>query len=350
MTDFATDDARYEAVRLRDRTADGVFFYSVASTGIYCRPGCAARLADRRNIAFHDTCQAAEAAGFRACKRCRPNADSQQERHVTVVKDACRLIEAAETPLSLEELADAAGISAFHFHRVFKQVTGVTPKAYASAKRAERLATHVSREPSITDAVYAAGFAAPSRFYEQANARLGMTPTSYRRGGENARIRFAIGDCTLGVILVAATDKGVCAILLGDDPQIVLRDLQKRFPRAELLGGEPAFETMVAQVVGLVETPGSALNLPLDIGGTAFQQKVWQALRAIPAGQTATYAQLANAIGQPSAVRAVAGACAANPIAVAIPCHRVIRTDGDLSGYRWGVERKRTLLEREGRS
>jgi AraC family transcriptional regulator of adaptative response/methylated-DNA-[protein]-cysteine methyltransferase len=238
-------------------------------------------------------------------------------------------------------------MSPFHFHRLFKKATGVTPKAYAAQMQARRAADGLRTAETVTEAIYDAGFNSSSRFYETAAARLGMTPTAVRRGGEGAAIRFAIGQASLGAVLVAATDKGVSAIMLGDDPDLLARELQDRFPRAELVGGDAEFERMVARVVGLIEAPGQRLDLPLDIRGTAFQERVWQALRAIPAGKTATYTEIARAVGQPKAVRAVAQACAANPLAVAIPCHRVVRADGDLSGYRWGVERKRELLDRE---
>jgi AraC family transcriptional regulator of adaptative response/methylated-DNA-[protein]-cysteine methyltransferase len=240
-------------------------------------------------------------------------------------------------------------MSPYHFHRVFKKVTGVTPKAFAAANRAERTNKQLRSAPTVTEAIYAAGFNSASRFYENANARLGMTPSQLRRGGDGVAIRFAIGTCSLGPILVAASDRGVCAIALGDDPDVLLRDLQDRFPRAELVGGDAEFEKTVAQIVGFVENPRRGLDLPLDIRGTAFQQRVWEALRAIPAGQTASYAEIAKVIGKPAAHRAVAQACSQNPLAVAIPCHRVIRKDGDTSGYRWGVERKRALLNREAR-
>jgi AraC family transcriptional regulator of adaptative response/methylated-DNA-[protein]-cysteine methyltransferase len=345
--DTGSEDARWTAIATRDAAADGNFVFSVRSTGIYCRPSCPARAARRDNIAFHATCADAERAGFRACKRCRPNEASQAERHATAVARACRLIETAETPPSLDALAQAAGLSAHHFHRIFRRLTGVTPKAYGSAHRAARMAAALPAAETITHAIYDAGYASSSRFYETAKARLGMTPTAVRNRGSGTQIRFAVGACSLGAILVATTAKGICAILIGDDPDALVRDLQDRFAEADLIGGDTAFETMVAQVVGFVEVPRRGLHLPLDIGGTAFQQRVWQALRAIPVGTTATYTEIAHAIGSPSAVRAVAGACGANAIAVAIPCHRVVRSDGSLSGYRWGVERKRTLLQRE---
>ncbi len=343
----STDDQRYDAVRRRDRAQDGAFLYAVRTTGVYCRPSCAARLARRENVSFHPDSAAAERAGFRPCQRCRPAGPSQQDEHAALVGAACRTIDTAEVAPTLADLARAAGLSAPYFHRVFKQMAGVTPKAYASARRAARLRERLAGAGSVTAAIYDAGFNAPSRFYEGAAGHLGMTPRAYRDGGAGSAIRFAVGACSLGAILVAATDKGVCAIAFGEDPAVLVRELQDRFPKAELAGGDAAFEATVARVVGAVEAPGLGLDLPLDIRGTAFQQRVWQALRAIPPGQTASYAQIAAALGMPAAVRAVAGACAANTLALAIPCHRVIRADGALSGYRWGVERKATLLERE---
>ena len=340
-------DPRYDAIRRRDHTSDGTFFYGVRTTGVYCRPSCAARLARRENVSFHPTYADAERAGFRPCKRCRPDEPNQGERYAALVRRACRTIEAAETTPALAGLAAAAGLSPYHFHRVFKDVTGVTPKAYAVAQRAVRLQNGLQEAGSVTEAIFDAGFNASSRFYEGAAGRLGMAPRVYRAGGIGETIRFAVGQCSLGAVLIAATERGVCAIAFADDPAALLRDLQDRFPKAELVGGDPAFEATVAQVVGAIEAPGVALDLPLDIRGTVFQQRVWQALRAIPTGQTASYAAIAASVGSPGAVRAVAGACAANTLAVAIPCHRVIRSDGALSGYRWGVERKAALLRRE---
>jgi AraC family transcriptional regulator of adaptative response/methylated-DNA-[protein]-cysteine methyltransferase len=344
---FANDEERWAAVRRRDRQADGIFYYSVSTTGVYCRPSCAARLARRENVRFHASPEAAERAGFRPCKRCRPNEPALAEQRAAAVAKACRLIEAAEEMPSLDALAEAAGMSRFHFHRVFKAVTGITPKAYAAAHRARRVRDELVRSETVTEAIYGAGFNSNGRFYATSAGMLGMTPTSFRSGGSGASIRFALGQCSLGSILVAATEKGICAISLGDDPDALLRDLQDRFPKARLIGGDAEFERMVAKVVGFVEAPAVGLDLPLDLRGTAFQQRVWQALREIPAGATVSYAEIAGRIGAPKAVRAVAQACASNAIAVAIPCHRVVRNDGALSGYRWGVERKRALLERE---
>ena len=344
----ADDDAKWAALKARDAQADGSFVYSVRTTGVYCRPSCPARPARPENVAFHATCAEAEAAGFRPCKRCRPNEPALAERQAEAVARACRMIEEAETMPALDGLAEVAGMSQFHFHRVFKKVTGITPKAYAGAHLARRVASGLREAGSVTEAVFDAGYNSSSRFYAKSSELLGMTPTAYRKGGAGTRIRFAAAECSLGSILVAATEKGVCAILLGDEPDALARDLQDRFPKAELSGGDETFERWVAEVIGFVEAPGRGLDLPLDIGGTAFQQRVWTALRAIPVGTTATYADIARAIGEPAAVRAVAQACGANRLAVAIPCHRVVRSDGSLSGYRWGVERKRDLLAREG--
>ncbi|HVI52848.1 MAG TPA: bifunctional DNA-binding transcriptional regulator/O6-methylguanine-DNA methyltransferase Ada [Candidatus Sulfotelmatobacter sp.] len=342
-------DPRWRALMARDRASDGAFVYSVKTTGVYCRPSCAARLAKPENVQFHDSCAAAEQAGFRPCKRCKPDQASAAERQAGVIAAACRRIEqSADLPL-LDDLAAEAGLSPSHFHRLFKSATGVTPRAYARAHRARRVRDELSHGGgSVTEAIYDAGFNSSSRFYEQSDDLLGMTPTAYRNGGAGAEIHFAVAGCSLGSVLVARSGRGVCAILMGDDPQTLIEDMQRRFPLARLIGGDPGYEHLVAAVIGAVEHPVQGLDLPLDVRGTAFQQRVWQALREIPAGSTATYTEVAEKIGAPKAVRAVAGACAANVLAVAIPCHRVVRTDGSLSGYRWGIERKRALLRREG--
>jgi AraC family transcriptional regulator of adaptative response/methylated-DNA-[protein]-cysteine methyltransferase len=344
---FTRDEDRWEAVVRRDRRADGAFCYAVQTTGVYCRPSCGSRRARRENVRFYATTREAERAGFRACKRCRPGEPARGDARAAAVARACRLIETAEEPPGLEGLAEAAGMSRFHFHRVFKAVTGVTPKGYAAAHRTRRVREELSRSHTVTDAIYGAGFNSSGRFYATAAGALGMTPTSFRAGGDGASIRFAVGECSLGSVLVAARDRGVCAILLGDGPERLVRDLQDRFPKARLIGGDAGFERLVATVIGFVETPALGLDLPLDVRGTAFQHRVWQALRKIPAGATATYSEIAVRIGAPTAVRAVAQACASNGHAVAIPCHRVVRSDGALAGYRWGVERKRALLDRE---
>ncbi len=277
-----------------------------------------------------------------------PAVPATTEATAARIAASCRRIEGATEPPRLAELATQAGLSTFHFHRLFKAATGLTPKQYADAYRARRVRDALSRaDAKVTDAILDAGFNATGRFYEQAGAVLGMTPRQYRAGGVDARIAFAIAQTSLGALLVARSARGVCAISLGDDPDALLRELQDRFPRAELVGGDAGFERLLAQVVGLIAQPGIGHDLPLDVRGTAFQQRVWQALRRIPPGQTASYADIAARIGSPKAVRAVAQACASNTLAVAIPCHRVVRSDGALSGYRWGVARKRALLERE---
>jgi AraC family transcriptional regulator of adaptative response/methylated-DNA-[protein]-cysteine methyltransferase len=346
-------DPRWPAVVARDAEADGGFYYSVRTTGVYCRPSCGARRPRPENVQFHATREDAERAGFRPCKRCAPNRRAMPDEHADKVVRACRMIERAieeaDAIPGLAELAAHAGISRYHFHRLFRKVTGLTPKEYGSAHRERRVRARLVEGGTVTDAIYDSGYNSNARFYAKANDVLGMTPTRYRSGGAETEIRFAVGECSLGAILVAKSQRGVCAILLGDDPDSLVRDLEDRFPQAELVGGDEAFEQLVARVVGFVEAPRVGLDLPLDVRGTAFQQRVWQALREIPAGSTASYSEIAKRIGAPKSVRAVAQACGANSLAVAIPCHRVVRNDGGLSGYRWGVERKRALLEKEAR-
>ncbi len=339
-------DARHAALVARDPSADGHFVYSVETTGVYCRPSCAARRPKRENIGFHATPADAERAGFRPCKRCRPDQARLAERQAARVAELCRLIEDGDPRPTLKRLAEHSGWSTFHTHRIFKAVTGVTPHAYARAHRAKRVRAALESSESITSAIYTAGYASSGRFYGEAAGQLGMTPTKYRSAGAGVDIRYAVGACSLGTILVGVTAHGVCAILLGDDPRDLLHDLERRFAKARRIA-DGALEELIAGVVAMVENPGLDLGLPLDIRGTAFQHRVWQALRRVPAGMTASYSSIADAIGAPTAVRAVARACAANAHAVAIPCHRVVRRDGDLSGYRWGVERKRVLLARE---
>lgn len=340
-------DPRWAAVVARDRAADGRYFYSVKTTGVFCRPSCGARTPRPENVAFHATKADAIRAGFRACRRCRPDQPPLAEAHAATIAELCRFIERAEPAPTLAELSSRAGLSAHHLHRVFKAITGVTPRAYAAAHRARRLRDELGRSGTVTEAIYGAGYSSNGRFYAESNRMLGMTPSRYRAGGVETPIRFAVGECSMGSILVARSERGVCAILLGDDPDGLARELQDRFPRAELIGGDGDFEALVARVVGFVESPALGLDLPLDVRGTAFQQRVWQALASIPPGETASYAEVARRIGAARSVRAVAQACGANALAVAIPCHRVVRSDGALSGYRWGVERKRALLARE---
>jgi len=298
-------------------------------------------------VAFHASSADAEAAGFRPCKRCKPQQAALAVVHANKVAMACRLIESAETSPGLQQLADHIGLSRFHFHRLFQSITGLTPKAYASAHKAQRLRQELDANMSITDAIYAAGYGSSSRFYDTANQRLGMQASQYVHGGKQTQIYFALAQCSLGAILVASSAKGVCAIAIADSPEPLLRALQDRFPAAQLIGDEPGFELLVARVIALVESPKLGLDLPLDVQGTVFQQRVWQALGEIPCGTTVTYSELASRIGMPKAVRAVASACAANTLAVAIPCHRVVRQDGALSGYRWGLARKQALLAKE---
>ena len=342
-------DPRWQAIVERNPAFDGQFYYAVTSTGVYCRPSCPARRPKPENVRFHASRAEAEQAGYRPCRRCKPDQPSLAERHATAVAAACRSIETAEEPLSLAALAEAAGLSPHHFHRLFKAITGITPRAYAAAHRRQRVRECLDRGGgSVTAAIYDAGFNSSGRFYALSNQMLGMTPTDYRAGGADTDIRFAVTACALGALLVARSDKGICAISLGDDPESLERGLLEHFPRARRIYGDAAFESQLTQVVALIEHPERGLALPLDIRGTAFQQRVWQALRAIPAGSTASYTEIAGRIGEPKAARAVARACAAHVLAVAIPCHRVLHADGSLSGYRWGATRKRALLQREG--
>ncbi|HEV7307860.1 bifunctional DNA-binding transcriptional regulator/O6-methylguanine-DNA methyltransferase Ada [Ensifer sp.] len=341
------DDPRWTRVVTRDRSADGQFWYSVATTGIYCRPSCPSRTANPKNVALHDTIDSARATGFRPCRRCNPEGHSLECENAARVAQACRIIEESDEEPSLEELAEAVSRSPSYFHRMFKASVGLTPKAYAAGHRAKKLRAGLETGTSVTEAIYDAGFNSSGRFYEKSNGMLGMTPTRYREGGTNEDIRFAVGQSSLGAVLVASSAKGVASILLGDDPDALVRDLQDRFPKARLIGMDREYEALIAQVCGFVENPGIGLDLPLDVRGTAFQCRVWQALQEIPVGARLSYQQIARRIGAPSATRAVAGACAANNLALAIPCHRVVRNDGSLSGYAWGVERKRALLDRE---
>ena len=344
------DADRWRAVLGRDARADGAFFYSVATTGVFCRPTCPSRRPRRENVRFHETAAAAQRDGFRPCRRCRPTETGLDARHAALVEAACRAIDAADEPPTLADLARDAGMSRFHFHRIFRSITGVTPRAYAAAARARRVREELPRTATVTEAIYGAGFNSSGRFYAATDALLGMTPTSYRSGAPGEQIRCAVGASSLGSVLVAATQKGICAIALGDNPAQLKRDLKARFPHASVIEGDAAFERLVARVIALVEAPARAVSLPLDVRGTAFQQRVWEVLRQIPAGSTASYTEVARRIGSPRAVRGVAAACAANPTAIAIPCHRVVRSDGTLAGYRWGLERKRALLEREAKS
>ena len=340
-------DPRWALITARNAGADETFVYAVSSTGIFCQPSCAARLPRPEHVCFYPSAEEARAAGFRPCKRCLPGGPSLREQHAAVIAEACRRIESSTGNVQLRRLAAAAGMSPAHFHRIFKALTGVTPKGYAAAQRSAAMRESLASSASVTEAIYESGFRASSRFYASAEKGLGMTPSTFRAGGASADIHFAVGQCSLGAILVAQTDRGICAILLGNDAEELIHDLERRFPQANLRGGDALYEQAVAQVIAFVEAPRDGLALPLDIRGTAFQQKVWQALRDLRPGATASYAAVAAGIGLPGSARAVAQACAANALAVAIPCHRVVRSDGGLSGYRWGIERKRALLARE---
>jgi AraC family transcriptional regulator, regulatory protein of adaptative response / methylated-DNA-[protein]-cysteine methyltransferase len=340
-------DPRWQAFARRDKRAEGQFVAAVITTGIYCRPGCPARLPRRENVRFFANSAEAERAGFRPCKRCRPDAASIEERLNRAVQEACAQIEAADGTPDFGGIAHAAGFSRPHFDRTFKRIVGVTPGAYFKSLREGRAVAALKAGARVTEAIYDAGYGSASRFYETLVPKLGLRPSAYARAGEGEIIRFAVGQCSLGSILVAATAKGVCAIELGDDPQVLVKELQARFRNATLTGADAGFEEIVAAAVGMAEDPARGLGLPLHVRGTTFQLKVWEALRAIPPGETATYTEVAAMAGVPGAVRAVGSAAGSNKIAVAIPCHRVIRTGGALSGYRWGVERKAALLARE---
>jgi AraC family transcriptional regulator of adaptative response/methylated-DNA-[protein]-cysteine methyltransferase len=343
-------DACWSAILERRENAGEPFVFAVVTTGIFCRPSCPARRPKRENMRLFRTADEARRAGFRACKRCAPEGRGLPERQADIVAELCRRIEEAEDMPSFADLAEQAGMSAFHLHRLFKRETGVTPKAYMAGVKAQRMRDGLGTAGSVTEAIYAAGYGSSSRFYENADAILGMEPKQFRAGGKHVRIAYAVEPCWLGKVLIGLTERGVCAILFGDEEEELVSDLNARFPAAELgtVGADDA--ARIAEALAAIEQPQLASHLPLDIVGTAFQQRIWAALRGIKPGETASYAEIATRIGAPKAVRAVAGACAANPTAVAIPCHRVVRSDGGLSGYRWGVERKKRLLEREKKS
>jgi AraC family transcriptional regulator of adaptative response/methylated-DNA-[protein]-cysteine methyltransferase len=344
-------DARWDAVLARDATADGRFVFAVRTTGVYCRPSCGARRPHRRNVVFYGNGEAARADGFRACKRCQPDARlADSAVRAQLVAQVCRWIDAADDRrLSLAELAARAGYSPFHLQRVFVATVGLSPRAYAAARRAERVRSALPRSRTVTAAVQRAGYGSSGRFYAEATAVLGMRAARAQGGGAGERIEYAIVDCALGRALVAATPRGVCAILLGDDDAVLQRDLAARFPRAEVVCGDGGLSRHTQAVVAIVDGAAPPESVPLDVRGTAFQQRVWNELRRIPRGSTASYAAIAQRLGAPRSARAIAQACAANPLAVVVPCHRVVRSDGELSGYRWGVARKRALLAREQR-
>jgi AraC family transcriptional regulator, regulatory protein of adaptative response / methylated-DNA-[protein]-cysteine methyltransferase len=342
------DDQRWLAVESRNVQADSTFVYAVRTTGIFCRPTCRSRRPNRANVAFFDDGEAAERAGYRACKKCEPTASPSEVGPAKAIARACSKIESSIEIPSLAELADEAGLSVSYFQRLFKRTLGVTPKEFAMSLRTQRLRDGLlGGEKTVAGAIFGAGFGSMARAYEASSEGLGMTPGEYRKGAEGQSIRYASAESSLGWVLVAATDRGLCSIELGDSPEDLANRLVERFPNAQLAGDDPAFAEQLRQVVAMVEAPGRGLDLPLDVRGTAFQRLVWDALRTIPVGSTATYAEVAQTIGRPSAVRAVARACASNELAVVIPCHRVIRGDGGLGGYRWGIDRKRALLDGE---
>ncbi|MEX5430138.1 bifunctional DNA-binding transcriptional regulator/O6-methylguanine-DNA methyltransferase Ada [Klebsiella michiganensis] len=344
-----TDERRWQAVCERDASADSQFVFAVLTTGVCCRPSCRSRRALRENVRFYPDVATAQAAGFRPCKRCQPEKNDPQQQKVEKVAAACRLLE-QETPITLEALARQLAVSPFHFHRLFKSVTGMTPKAWQQAWRARRLREALGQGEKITDAALSAGFPDSSSYYQQADAALGMTGRQFRRGGGDIDITWVCGDGPLGRCLVAESGRGVCAVLPGEDDALLYAELASLFPNARLHPGDEIFRQRVAQVFSHLDDHRQPFSLPLDLRGTAFQLQVWQALRQIPAGETRSYRQVAQSIGRPRAVRAVASACAANKLALVIPCHRVVREDGALSGYRWGTARKALLLAREASS
>ena len=346
---FSTEEQRWGAVVRRDPSADGAFLYAVRTTGVYCRPICRSRRPNRKNVEFFPDCAHAERAGFRPCMKCRPKALTPQPAARRAVLRACRMIDEAAEPPALKTLAGAAGLSPAYFQRLFKSIVGVSPRDYAAARRTSRLQGGLAGGGSVTGAILDAGFGSTSPLYTNVARTLGMKPSEFKGGGEGVRIRYAVARSFLGWVVVAATDRGICTIEFGDSPAELRSRLTDRFPRAELQGDDPGFTDQVKRVLRFIAAPGRGLDLPLDIRGTSFQRQVWKALQAIPAGATATYSEIAGRIGRPGAARAVARACASNRLAVAIPCHRIVRSDGAPGGYRWGLARKRALIERESR-
>ena len=341
-----TDDDRWQSVVDRDVDADGQFVFAVQTTGIFCRPSCRAKHALRKNVRFFADAHQAQDAGFRPCKRCQPDKDSAQQHRLDKIARACQLLE-QESPLTLDKLAQQVAMSPYHLHRLFKATTGMTPKVWQQSWRARRLRDALAKGVPVTQAILNAGFPDSSSYYRKADQALGMTAKQFRKGGDNVSVRYTLADCALGRCLVAESERGICAILLGDDDATLVADLHALFPAAQDVPADANFQQRVREVIVAINSRDASLSLPLDIRGTAFQQQVWQALRTIPCGETVSYQQLASAIGKPKAVRAVASACGANKLAIVIPCHRVIRGDGALSGYRWGIARKAQLLQRE---
>ncbi len=352
MTDveFITDDARWKAVVDNNSNADGTFYYAVITTGVYCRPSCSSRLPNRANVEYFTNCKEAEIAGYRVCKRCTPSANSKAVEIEQKIIRACRIVEDSETHLKLDELAARVDLSPYHFHRLFKKIVGVTPKQYASRHQSQRFQKSLKTSPSITDAIYSAGYGSSGSAYDKTQDQIAMKPKDYRKGATGITITYGLAHCFLGWVIVAATDRGICAIEFGDDPDILPDQVQTRFPNAQLKKADISFDSLIKEVVHFIKAPEDTFQLPLDIQGTAFQQRVWNVLRQIKPGKTLSYSDVANRIGNPNAVRAVASACASNKLAVVIPCHRVVSKDGKVSGYRWGTERKKMLLESEKES
>ena len=343
-----TDDTRWETIASRDRSADGSFVYAVKSTGIYCKPSCASKRPARKNVEFFDLVSQAEDAGFRACLRCKPREIDSSDPHVEIVRRACKLLEQdLEVVPNLEELAQRLGISPWHLQRTFKKIMGISPRAYAESWRMSEFRKQMNKGADVTTAMYAAGFGSSSRLYEKSSAQLGMTPGEYGRGGEAATINYTIVDSPMGKLLIAGTKEGLCSVTLGDDEETLEKNLRSEFNQAEITRNQqfpgPATESIISYLSGRLPR----LELPLDVRATAFQRLVWEELQKIPYGSVRSYSQIATALGKPTAARAVARACATNPVALVIPCHRVVREGGALGGYRWGIERKASLLEME---
>lgn len=348
---YSNDDARYQVIVARDRSADGAFIVAVRTTGVYCRPYCPSRTPKRENVTFYETPEQARSAGYRACRRCKPDESVAPDPRLDPVRAACRAIESAEDECpSLEALGAVAGISPFHLQRGFKAVMGITPREYWDARRVGRLKRNLKAGEGVAMALYGAGYGSSSRLYEKARAQLGMTPASYGKGGEGAVIAYAFADTALGRVIVGATESGICFVGLGDSDDALVGELRGDFPRATLAADPGGLGETLASIAGMLEGREPHAALPLDIRGTAFQRQVWQALTAIPMGETRTYAELAAAIGRPKAIRAVGSACANNPVSLIVPCHRAVGTDGTLRGYRWGLERKRKLIDTEARA
>jgi AraC family transcriptional regulator, regulatory protein of adaptative response / methylated-DNA-[protein]-cysteine methyltransferase len=341
-------DKFWLAIETRDTNFDGLFYYGVRTTGVFCRPACSSRQPARANVSFYALPEAAMAAGFRACLRCRPDESTLRDPQAELVQSVCRLIaRSVEERPNLSAIGEQFRLSQSHLQRLFKKLMGITPREYAEALRTDRFKGHIKGGRSVTDALYEAGYGSSSRLYEKASAQLGMTPATYRKGGQGMNVRYTIAESPLGLLLVAATDRGICSVQLGDTSEELACGLREEFPQAEVRQDETDLSTQVRTLLDYLEGVRPHPDLPLDVQGTAFQKRVWEELRRIPAGQTASYGEIAERIGQPTAVRAVARACANNPVALVTPCHRVVRQDGEISGYRWGVRRKRKLLERE---